>query len=104
MARGCRCIGKGEIVGLRSRKCSGGGRARTRKVDDMMDKITAKVERFPEGSKASYIKATSGTASPRMAIKVFCTECMGYSLHEAKTCTTVECPLFRYMKRNGGSA
>ena len=66
----------------------------------MNDKIERKVEMFPVGSRASYLKATEGTASPRTAIKVFCTECMGYNLADAKDCVTVECPLFRYMKRD----
>lgn len=84
---------------MASEKTAHSGKDST-KVRDMDDKIARKAEMFPVGSRASYLKATKGAAAPRTAIKVFCTECMGYNLADAKDCVTVECPLFRYMKRD----
>jgi hypothetical protein len=66
----------------------------------MDDKIERKANMFPVGQKAGYLRATEGRASPRTAIKIFCVECMGYNMADAKDCVTVECPLFRYMKRD----
>ena len=45
---------------------------------------------------------------PSAAIRLFCMECMGYSLPDARGCDTKTCPLWalsrRYFKENGDDA
>ena len=49
----------------------------------------------PERYKAMYRRAMSGK-SPRTAILVHCTACMGWEGHEVPKCTAPNCPLFPY--------
>ena len=41
-------------------------------------------------------RAYRGTASPRVAIKAFCLQCVGYVRADVKGCTAFACPLWGY--------
>ena len=43
-----------------------------------------------------YDRCTSGTASPREAIKMQCLECWCWVQHETQTCDNYACPLWQY--------
>ena len=58
--------------------------------------ITDKADKMPKIYKNCYLSAVSGKASPRDAIKAFCTECMGYVRAEITNCDTIDCPLNLY--------
>ena len=58
--------------------------------------ITDKAEKMPKIYKNCYLSAVSGKASPRDAIKAFCSECMNYVRSEVRDCDTIECPLNLY--------
>ena len=49
----------------------------------------------PKRYEAMYKRAMSGR-SPKVAIKVFCLACTGFSLNEVKACSAEDCPLFKY--------
>jgi hypothetical protein len=65
------------------------------------EKVARKAAHFGPMYGAQYIRATHAEVSPRTAIKLFCIECMGYSPKDARACSTTECPIYRYMRRNG---
>lgn len=67
--------------------------------------ITDKADKMPRIYRNNYISAVSGKASPRNAIKAFCTECMGYVRSEITNCDTIDCPLnlYRPYKKAGDS-
>ena len=58
--------------------------------------IAARVSQMPKTSVSTYLKATRGRASPRVAIKAFCMECVGWSRGEVTNCTATACPLWMY--------
>jgi hypothetical protein len=51
---------------------------------------------MPKSCRATYLKATRGKASPRVAIKAFCLECVGWNRPEVARCTATACPLWMY--------
>ena len=58
--------------------------------------IAARVTQMPGSCRATYLKATRGKASPRVAIKAFCAECVGWDRAEVTRCTDTVCPLWMY--------
>ncbi len=58
--------------------------------------ITNKADKMPKIYKKCYLSAVSGEASPRDAIKAFCSECMNYVRSEVRDCDTIDCPLNLY--------
>jgi len=59
-------------------------------------RIAENLANIPVASRLTYKKATNGTASPRMAIKAMCMECIGWMRVEVRDCTAVCCPLYLY--------
>jgi hypothetical protein len=58
---------------------------------------------MPKSCGAEYLQATRGKASPRVAIKAFCLECVGWNRPEVARCTATACPLWMYRPfRRGG--
>ncbi len=51
---------------------------------------------MPKASRSTYLKATRGKASPRMAIKAFCMECVNWERKEVRLCTATACALWAY--------
>ena len=58
--------------------------------------IADRTSQMPKASIATYRKATRGKASPRVAIKAFCMECVGWNRAEVTECTALACPLWMY--------
>jgi len=58
--------------------------------------VMKRAEIMPVLYRAAYLRAVSGKASPRSAIKAFCLECMGWQRIEVGNCTATACPLFAY--------
>lgn len=58
--------------------------------------IADRASQMPKASVRTYLKATRGKASPRIAIKAFCMECVGWSRAEVTNCTGFACPLWMY--------
>ena len=50
----------------------------------------------PISARPGYYRATLGLTSPRMAIKAFCLECIGWDRAEITNCTSFACPLYLY--------
>jgi hypothetical protein len=50
----------------------------------------------PDLYRAQYKRALDGKASPRVAIKAFCLECVGYVRKDVTNCTAYACPLYEY--------
>lgn len=50
----------------------------------------------PESAKGGFVRAITGLASPRGAIKAMCLECMGYLRPAVRDCTAMACPLYAY--------
>ena len=48
----------------------------------------------PDSMQKTYVQAVTGKGPPRVAIKAFCCECMGYSRAEIPECTSWACPLY----------
>lgn len=44
----------------------------------------------------SFVKALSGAATKREAIRAKCLDCSGYSTKEVEECTVITCPLYEY--------
>ena len=58
--------------------------------------IARRASEMPKAYRPNYLRAARGKASPRMAIKAFCLECVGWQRQEVRRCTGVACPLWRY--------
>lgn len=58
--------------------------------------VAARAGQMPKSCRATYLKATRGKASPRVAIKAFCLECVGWNRAEVRRCTATACPLWLY--------
>jgi len=50
----------------------------------------------PESARGTYLRAATGEASPREAIKAFCFECNGDDRQAVAECTALACPLWAY--------
>ena len=50
----------------------------------------------PQASQNTLARAFSGAASPRMAIKAQCLQCVGFERNSVKNCTGYSCPLWAY--------
>lgn len=59
---------------------------------------------MPDSARRGYLRAIQGKASPRAAIKMFCTECCGWQRNEVRLCTAQACPLYAYRPFQGGRA
>ena len=58
--------------------------------------IARRLAEMPESCRKTYRRAARGEASPRMAIKAFCCECVGWERKEVTLCTGWACPLWKY--------
>lgn len=58
--------------------------------------VADRSEQMPRSCRAGYLKATRGKASPRVAIKAFCLECVGWNRQDVQRCTATACPLWMY--------
>ena len=58
--------------------------------------IAKRLVEMPESYRGTYLKATRGEASPRVAIKSFCSECVCWNRAEVRACTDTACPLWKY--------
>jgi len=56
----------------------------------------------PPKLQQAYYRASTGTASPRAAIKAFCLECVGWDRDDVIGCTAPACPLYQYRPVGGG--
>jgi len=54
------------------------------------------VSQAPKSAQGSLIRAFSGAASPRKAIKAMCLCCMGFERKAVANCTGYSCPLWTY--------
>ena len=85
-----------------SASSSGERRQRTtqKALSDLEGPRRSAVERrakdMPSLYRGGYLKAVTGRASPREAIKAHCLECMGYSYGEVARCSPGACPLYAY--------
>jgi hypothetical protein len=43
-----------------------------------------------------FARVFRGEASPRLAIKAYCLECLQFRVDDIRTCTAPDCPLFAY--------
>ena len=59
-------------------------------------RVAKRLSDMPVSARLGYIRAASGVASPRQAIKAFCYECCGYDRHAVTTCPARVCPLWPY--------
>ena len=60
------------------------------------ERIAQRRADMPKMYRKLYDRCTSGTASPRDAIKTHCLECWGWVRSETATCDNYACPLWRY--------
>ena len=51
---------------------------------------------IPASAQNIYVRAATGQASPRGAIKAMCLDCVGYDRQAVADCTSPACPLFHY--------
>ena len=58
--------------------------------------IAERLAQMPKSHRRTYLKATRGKGSPRIAIKAFCAECCGWDRQEVRLCTGLACPLWPY--------
>jgi len=66
--------------------------------------INERLTQMPRQYRKTYQRAAAGSASPRMAIKAFCQECVGWQREEIKNCTGTACPLFLYRPYQSSSS
>jgi hypothetical protein len=73
-------------------------RASERKPLDAARKaaVNKRAARTPESARGTYLRAATGQASPRDAIKAFCFECNGEDRQAVAECTALACPLWAY--------
>jgi hypothetical protein len=55
-----------------------------------------RISQMPKTSVSAYLKASRGRATPRVAIKAFCMECVGWNRIEVTKCPASACPLWMY--------
>lgn len=60
------------------------------------EKVTQKLADCSPMFRPVMVKAYSGEASPRNAIKAMCLECTGYDREVIRGCTGYSCPLWTY--------
>jgi len=72
------------------------GKARTYAETGRESAIQQCLAEMPNSFRATYLRATSGRASPRLAIKAFCCECVCWQRDEVRRCTGLACPLWAY--------
>ena len=58
--------------------------------------IADRVSQMPKSAVRTYLTATRGKASPRVAVKAFCIECVTWNRAEVARCTDTACPLWMY--------
>lgn len=58
--------------------------------------VERRARNVPKSRRVAYLRAASGEAPPRAAIKAFCRECVGFVDEEVQLCTATACPLFMY--------
>ena len=63
---------------------------------DHRNRIKKKEATIPLKYRQGYLRAVSGEASPRQAIKAFCLECICWQRKEIELCPSVSCPLYPY--------
>jgi|GEM_PF-3366068 len=58
--------------------------------------VAKRAKDVPVKARPGYLRAATGDASPRQAIKAFCSECVCWDRQEVTLCTALACPLFAY--------
>ncbi|MPZ47027.1 MAG: hypothetical protein GEV05_27410 [Betaproteobacteria bacterium] len=53
-------------------------------------------DRAPPKYAGIHTRALAGTASPRMAIRAMCLQCVSYDVAEVRACQITDCPLHKY--------
>jgi len=68
--------------------------------------IDRRAKDMPRSFRKAYLRAATGGAWPRQAIRMFCLECVCYDRREVALCTSLACPLwlYRFGKRPGQAA
>ena len=59
-------------------------------------KVEKRLAEMPLSAQAVYMKAVTGTASPRQAIRSHCLECVCWDRQAIRECTGWACPLWSY--------
>jgi len=62
----------------------------------LIPKVIERLKSFTPLYRGLYRKSATGKASPRMAIKTQCLECVGGLRDEITNCTDLGCPLYLY--------
>ena len=58
--------------------------------------VERRAKDMPSLYRGGYLRAVTGRASPREAIKAHCLECVGWERGQVVNCTGSACPLWRY--------
>ena len=59
-------------------------------------KVLKRAQNTPVSARLGYLRAASGQAAPRAAIKAQCLECLGWDRVAVRECTDPACPLWAY--------
>lgn len=59
--------------------------------------VTERLKAVPRIRQLQYLRSVNKTTAPRLAIKAFCYECLGYE-GDLDSCTSKACPLFEYKR------
>jgi hypothetical protein len=71
-------------------------RLRDEEIGALPPKIRRRVEAVPIPARALHLRAVTGKASPRQAIRAFCQECIGHDREAIATCTALACRLWHH--------
>jgi hypothetical protein len=63
-------------------------------IRDLPEQAQERIDQAPERYKASVIKAIRGQLGPKASIRVFCLECVGFSVDSIRNCSALACPLW----------
>jgi len=58
--------------------------------------VSKRLKDVPIRYRVMYLRAVTGIAAPRAAIKAFCLECVGWERAEVTRCTARACLLYTY--------
>ena len=71
-------------------------------AQDRQTAIDKRTRQMPSSFRSVYRKTVEGIASPRVAIRAFCSECVCWQRKEVRLCPAVACPLWMYRPFVGG--
>ena len=73
-------------------------RQKRRSIPDRVElpSVVDRASQIPKAYVSGYLRAVTGKASLRGAIKAQCLECMGWSRGDVRECTAPACPLWLY--------